>query len=376
MKILIISQPESPHTLSFLKMIKRVYPLACIHLFPSTPFPLSPETKALCDYSYHHSNIPQTIYYQAYWDDVIAKPLSEHSGDANQLCEVIKKYRPDFVHVNAMQDAGYLLNKAFEHGLAKDFKLVYSIWGVDIHAFMHNPSHRDRIIKFLRYVDLIVPESSRELNLAKKMGYLGKFTENVEATLTTYDQILSSLPVSANKENLIFVKSAYQAQRTNNGVFLRALANCLDLLKNWQVVLTNPSLEDYKNLQMLVSENRVKIKIFLNHLPRKVFLEILSRSRYMAAINLSDGVSNTFLECCGSMTYPILSINASMEDWYNPLIKNVMQLDPYDVSDATCLLRDLFNNQSRLEQSVQYNKTLLQRYTEDRVNNIVSQFYR
>ena len=153
MKILIISQPDSPHTLSFLRMIKEVYPDGCIHFFPSSPFGLHPAIASLCDSCYEYS-IPQlkNVYYQAYWDDLVAKPLSSHSGDPKQLKDVITEYQPDFIHVNAMQDAGYLLSAAFELGLDKKFKVIYSIWGLDLHAFMHNPAHYEKTKKFNKVI--------------------------------------------------------------------------------------------------------------------------------------------------------------------------------------------------------------------------------
>jgi hypothetical protein len=379
MKILVIGQPDSPHTLSFLQMVKQVHPDGCINLFPSSPFGLNSAIASLCDHCYEYLN-PQLkyVYHQAYWDDLIAKPLSAHSGEPKQLMDIITEYQPDFVHVNAMQDAGYLLSKAFELGLTKKFKLIYSIWGLDIHAFMHNPAHCEQIKKFLSYVDLIVPESSRELELAKNMGYRGKFTDLVEATLVTYEQLLSRLPQTIPaKENLILVKSAFQTQRTNNGVFLKALANCLDLLENWSLIHICPSLEDYKNLQEIAFlQKNFNIEVFTSYVPHQLFLELLSRAKYMTAINISDGVSNTFLESCAAMTYPILSSRASMEDWYSSAHNNVIQLDPYNVIEATKSLRQKFSDHTQWELSVKYNKAQLERYSDDKVKKIVKQFYR
>jgi len=380
MKILVIGQPDSPHNVSFLHMIREVYPNSCIHFFPSSPFKYNPGIKALSDHCYEHSNTNlKNVYYQAYWEDLTAKPLSIHSGEPKQLKDVISEYQPDFVHVNAMQDAGYLLSKAFELGLNKKFKVIYSVWGLDINTFMHNPMHAKEIKQFLSYVDLIIPEASREINLAKNMGYQGEFSEIVEATLVTYERLLSRLPQKLPmKENLILIKSSYQASRTSSGVFLKAIANCvsLDLLENWSILLISPSLEDYKNLQNIISlKKNITINISHSFMPHLIFQENLSRAKYMAAINISDGVPNTFLESCAAMTYPILSTRASMEDWYNPDYNNLIQVEPYDVIEATLSLHKLFSNQDQWKLSVNYNKIQLERYAEVRVREVVRQFY-
>ena len=379
-KILVIGQPDSPHNVSFLRMIREVYPNSYIHFFPSSPFEYNPAIKALSIQCYEHSNTNlKYVYSQAYWEDLAAKPLSIHSGEPKQLKDIISEYQPDFVHVNAMQDAGYLLSKVFELGLNKKFKLIYSIWGLDINTFMHNPLHAQEIRKFLSYVDLIVPESSREINLAKNMGYQGKFCDIVEATLVTYEQLHSRLPQKLPiKENLILIKSAYQASRTSNGVFLKAIANCvsLGLLENWSILIICPSLEDYKNLNDINSlKKNIAINVFNSFISHEIFQEKLSRAKYIANINISDGVPNTFLESCAAMTYPILSTRASMEDWYNPEFSNLVQLDPYDVIEATLSLHKLFSNYDQWELSVNYNKIQLERYSEDRVKKTVRQFY-
>ena len=110
-------------------------------------------------------------------------------------------------------------------------------------------------------------------------------------------------------------------------------------------------------------------------MPHLIFQENLSRAKYMAAINISDGVPNTFLESCAAMTYPILSTRASMEDWYNPDYNNLIQVEPYDVIEATLSLHKLFSNQDQWELSVNYNKIQLERYAEVRVREVVRQFY-
>ena len=145
MKILVIGQPDSPHNVSFLYMLKQVYPTCCIHFFPSSPFALNPAIQSLSNHCYEYSNINlKNVYYQAYWDDLLAKPLSVHSGEPQQLKDIISEYEPDFIHVNALQDAGYLLSKE----LANGFVLVgdiccSSIPGNSPFIFSYNPLAND-----------------------------------------------------------------------------------------------------------------------------------------------------------------------------------------------------------------------------------------
>ena len=64
-----------------------------------------------------------------------------------------------------MQDAGYLLLSAFSIGVLKTFKLIYSIWGLDLHYYKADPNHKIYIINFLKFVDFILPQFKIPLGL-------------------------------------------------------------------------------------------------------------------------------------------------------------------------------------------------------------------
>jgi hypothetical protein len=300
------------------------------------------------------------------------KPLSKYSGNVDLLASTINELKPNFINVNAIQDSGYLLLEAIKGGRIthKGYVCNLFVWGNDLFYFQHHPLHRTKISEFLQVVDNIIPESSREYPIAHKLGFRGKFYPPVEATLVTFEELIRPFEATqVQKENLIVVKSAYQSGRTLNGVALRALSNLSDLLSNWSIFLISPTLEDWRNLLGGSDHTVLNVSASSEHLSKSDFLGLLKRAKVFISLNLSDGVSNSFLECCASRTYPILSNSSCIVDWGKGA---ALQLDPYDVAGAERLLRDLFGDSPKaIENLVTQNYTSLKRYSEDEVDRIV-----
>ena len=370
MRVLTIGQPDSSHSVSFIRRLRENYPEAKFWFFASSPFSFAPELSDLCD-KLIRSEIP-AVYYQAYWEDMYRSPLSRFSGSVALLSSTIDEFKPDFINVNAIQDAGYLLLDSINQGkLAhRNFVCNLFVWGNDLFYFQHHPLHRQKICEFLQYVDNLIPESSREHPLAYRLGFRGRTFPPVEATLVTFEELTRSFAsVQVQKENLILVKSAYQSGRTLNGVALRALSNLSDLLKNWSVVLISPSLEDWRCLLGPSGDPAINVRWSSGHLSKQDFLQFLNAAKVFVSLNLSDGVSNSFLECCAARTYPILSNSSCIVDWGS---ESALQLDPYDAPRGEEQLRDFFVNiEGKVDGLVAKNFVSLKRYSADEVNKIV-----
>lgn len=373
MRILTIGQPDSPHNVSFLKKIRDNFPDANICFFASSPFSFHPGIKQYCDKLIQSEG--RSIYYQSYWDDMFKKPLSEYSGSPDLLVKTINDFKPDFININAIQDAGYLFLAASQNVdlKYKSFQTNLFVWGNDLFYFRHHPLHKQRISEVLSVVNNLIPESSREAKLAWGLGFKGKILPPIEATLVTFEHLTGNFKGDVkNKENLIVIKSSFQSGRSLNGVALRALGSCAKFLNGWQLFLITPSLEDWRNLEKCVESGVFNILASTKHLVKHEFDTLLQRAKFLISLNLSDGVSNTFLECCASHTYPILSTSACNIDWGE---FSAIRLDPYDINAAEAKFIEIFTNLDRIEQYTVQNFDSLKRYTNRRVNESIQKFF-
>ena len=367
MKILILGQPNSQHNVNFVRRLRTVYPLAIIGFFPSSPAAYHPELQDSCDILFS-KNDGKLIPMDLYWLDVFEKPLSRFSGSPQYLAQTIDEFQPTFIQINCIQDAGYLLDAALTlpHSW-NSFRVNLCIWGNDLFF------HREKIISFLKRVDLIIPESSREINLAASLGYCGQFTCPVEATLVTFEDLVRFFPdAQKNKRNLILIKGAAQPNRNSSGALIQALSNLRGLLSGYEICILSPSTEDFKNLQLFTGNDSVSVQYIPNYVNQDHFYKLLAEAKFIFSTNYSDGVPNTFLEACAAFTYPVLSSSASMEDWSE---SNVTLLNVYDVRGAEEKLHKLFINEELIKKAVISNYVSLMRYKEDRVNMIVKSFY-
>jgi hypothetical protein len=372
MKILTIGQPDSPHTESFLRRIKIVFPDCKSYFFASSPFNFKSELSSYADELIRSPAAP--IYYQAYWQDLFVNPLSRFSGNPADLVDVINKFTPDFININAIQDAGYLLLEALrdQNLTHKSFVVNLFVWGNDLYYFRHHPRHKEKITQVLEIVDNLIPESSREVKLAWDLGFKGRVHPPLEATLVTFEELSEKFASPKQKSQKIVVKSSFQSSRTLNAVALRALAQCSDLLAGWEIVLIAPSLEDWRNLQPLMDKRIVSISASTGYLSKENFYSLLSESRLMISLNVSDGVSNSFLECCAARTYPVLSTSACILDWGQ---NAAAILDPYDVVGAIESIRNVLLDTEKMAIFTQSNYDRLKRYESNHVNAAVRQIY-
>jgi hypothetical protein len=306
---------------------------------------------------------------------MFTNPLSRFSGNPTDLVNAINELSPDFININAIQDAGYLLFEALRNINLKhrSFAVNLFVWGNDLFYFRHHPGHKEKICSVLGIVDNLIPESSREVQLAWDLGFRGRIHPPVEATLVTFEELSEKFSNSINdKSNKIVVKSSFQSNRTLNAVALRALGYCADLLKGWELVLIAPSLEDWRNLQPLLDQKTVVISASTGHLTKESFYSLLNESRLMISLNVSDGVSNTFLECCASRTYPILSSSACILDWGEGA---ATILDPYDIESAKASVRNVLLDPEKLTLFTQTNHENLKRYHSRHVNAAVKRIF-
>jgi hypothetical protein len=186
-------------------------------------------------------------------------------------------------------------------------------------------------------------------------------TGETTATLVTFEELNGLSPgLNLKKDNLIVIKSAFQAGRTSNAVALRALARLACKLSGWEIFLISPSLEDWRNLLGTSGGSTLNIKVSQGFLKKEEFSSLLKRAKFFISLNYSDGVSNSFLECCAAHTYPVLSTSACVIDWGADA---ALQLDPYDTVAAERLLEDLFTfRMDEVDALVKRNFESLRRY--------------
>ena len=373
-RILVVSQPDSIHTERFVDGLRQRNPDIELFLYPSSPFPFRQKLSSLCDALIKHPNGTSQIDGSIYYRHIMKNPMSALSGKSEHLVAAIQQLQPDFVHVNCIQDGGYILNQAIKALPTKwNFQISLSVWGNDLFRYVGNPAHEPLIAEFLQVVDVLVPESFRDISLAKKFGFNGRTTEVVQATLTS-DVLLKSFFDTDRKpkDNQILIRATDDGDRAANAVAILGLLENIDWLVDKKIIYCGTVPDEMRLLAPLRKNNSIDFE-HIDALPQDKFFRLLENTSIFISLTLSDGLPNTFLECCASQTYPIFSTCSAVSEWLED--RNLIAIDPYDKHDASKKLRQLLSGQINITAAIEQNFNSLSKYNEDHINQVISDLF-
>jgi hypothetical protein len=374
-RVLIISQPDSIHTERFVGALRQRNPDIELFLYPSNPFPFRQKLSQLCDALVKHPDGTSQITGSIYYRHILFNPMSALSGKFEHLAATIQQLQPDFVHVNCIQDGGYILNQALKALPTKwNFQISLSVWGNDLFRYVGNPRHEPLIAEFLQVVDVLVPESLRDISLAKKFGFKGRTTEVVQATLTS-DVLLKSFFDNTRKpkNHQILIRATDDGDRAANAVAILGLLENVDWLADKKIIYCGSVIDELRLLAPLRKNDSIDFE-HIDALPQDKFFRLLENTSIFISLTLSDGLPNTFLECCASQTYPIFSTCSAVSEWLED--RNLIAIDPYDKHDASKKLRQLLSWQINITAAIERNFNLLSKYNEDHINQVISDLFR
>ena len=373
-RVLVISQPDSIHTERFVGALRQRNPDIEIFLYPSNPFPFRQKLSSLCDALVKHPDGTSQITGSIYYRHILFNPMSALSGKFEHLAATIQQLQPDFVHVNCIQDGGYILNQALKALPTKwNFQISLSVWGNDLFRYVGNPRHEPLIAEFLKVVDVLVPESLRDISLAKKFGFKGRTTEVVQATLTS-DVLLKSFFDNTRKpkNHQILIRAADDGDRAANAVAILGLLENIDWLADKKIIYCGSVIDELRLLAPLRKNDSIDFE-HINALPQDKFFRLLENTSIFISLTLSDGLPNTFLECCASQTYPIFSTCSTVSEWLED--SNLITIDPYDKHDASKKLRRLLSGQINITAAIEQNFNLLSNYNEDHIDQVITDLF-
>lgn len=368
-RVLVIGQPDSIHTERFVGALRQRNPDIELFLYPSNPFPFRQKLSSLCDALVKHPDGTSQITGSIYYRHISFNPMSALSGKFEHLAALIQQFQPDFIHVNCIQDGGYILNQALKALPTKwNFQISLSVWGNDLFRYVGNPMHEPLIAEFLQVVDVLVPESLRDISLAKKFGFKGRTTEVVQATLTS-DVLLKSFFDNTRKpkNNQILIRAADDGDRAANAVAILGLLENIDWLVDKKIIYCGSVVDEMRLLAPLWKNDSIDFE-HIGVLPQDKFFRLLEDTSIFISLTLSDGLPNTFLECCASQTYPIFSTCSTVSEWL--IDENLIAIDPYDKHDASKKLQQLLSGKINITAAIEQNFNLLSRYSEDHIDQV------
>ncbi|NBU23642.1 MAG: glycosyltransferase, partial [Actinobacteria bacterium] len=226
-----------------------------------------------------------------------------------------KSYGPDLVHALELQNAGYVTLKAFE-SRAHDFKIMVTNWGSDIFWFQRFPKHREKLVKLLSLADYYSAECTRDIGLAKNLGFKGVSRPVIPNAggFSEADLAIDLGDVQGRKKIAI---KGYQGWVGRAVTALDSIALLSDQLEGFELVIYSANLKTIRHAKKLEKTTGLKFTIHpKGALTHKQVLELFRQSRVYVGLSESDGISTSLLEAMAMGAIPVQTATACCDEWF------------------------------------------------------------
>ena len=271
------------------------------------------------------------------------------------LLNVIKTIQPDIIHTMETQKAGYLGSEAGHHFKKK---WIHSTWGVDLHYFQNFTEHKDKLIRLFSKIDVLVSEGVRDIDIAKNLGYKGKWIVIPSVgggfDFTLFDSVDSKIPPSSRKKILL---KGYEGNERLASNALAALRSIKEKLGDYEVIIYSCGKNLRPIIDVILQKKEFSLKI-VEHLKYSEILKLVAESRVSITNNLSDGVPNTMLEAMALGAFPIQSNTAITDGWIEGG-KNGFLTIPTDVANIANAIVNTLNDDQLVDNAAIFNKILV-----------------
>jgi glycosyltransferase involved in cell wall biosynthesis len=230
------------------------------------------------------------------------------------VARTARKVKATHIHAMELNHAGQISTKALKHLDDLGPKVLSTVWGSDIFWFGKFAKHQGYLTEILKGTDLLISECARDFELAKDLGFNGKF-EKSESLFGFADSQIQIEQTLTSQRNLILIKG-YESFVGRASIALRAVEALSEELKQFEIHVYSTTWKTRKLIKKYNSTADRKITYYKkNTLSSSQMLELFERARVHIGISLSDGVPASLLESMVTGAFPIQTNTACCDGW-------------------------------------------------------------
>jgi glycosyltransferase involved in cell wall biosynthesis len=319
-----------------------------LHLFPSVDQGITHSQLRGVDIHHsfyvHHEKIPTVRFHGIpvptrgmAWKGIGLQRLIDADYRVHQLNRLIKKIQPDIIQSLEFQAGGYLTHKAKMNYSGTFPPWIATNWGSDIYFFRRDKDHERKIRELLEACDYYSSECQRDIVLAEKMGFRGRYLPVIPngggydvRAMRAYSQ------EGRPSDRRIVIVKGYQGWAGRALVALEAVESCAELLQGYEVVVYSGTSPEVKTkVQNLQEKSGIQISL-IPQVSHEELMKLFGRSRIYIGLSISDGISTSLLESMIMGTFPIQSDTACADEWISDGISGfiVPAEDPETIATA------------------------------------------
>ena len=337
-----------------------------MEVFRSSPIPYSDALQEIA--KCHESGNIFPDRHDAYWEEMLLKPVTTYSSKTSLLAELLRKETYDFIHVLGMQEGAYLLRKALEepNTTTKGAKVIYSLWGNDIYYFWHFPEHREEIIKALPLCDRLHADAERDTHLARQIGYKGEMLPVCSAITSAIglqnDVTIYAPTIPAPSQRTKILIRGTNIVRGRGVLAIEAFQRLpASLKKKFTLSLINTSPMDMAAAYRVTDCAGITAMTGFSNFD--TVLKLLSESRCTVSLNTTDGTPQFFWEAAATHCYPIFSKDTGLGVHFSKEngMPNMILIDPNDIHQITQAIELALTSDALVDTIAPLNQALLHR---------------
>lgn len=244
----------------------------------------------------------------------------------------IRKFQPHVVHLFETQHSGYAMASAGKKGnLQQGFKTVLTLFGSDLYWFSRLSSHKSRLKITLDLVDYIHFECKRDIDLARSLGFDGRFLGPYPASgvITSY---IGANGKNSDERNLILAKG-YTSPFGQGDIILKSF------IRLWRQGSTNANRFIFYSASFRLRISALIARLWFG-LPVTAYAKfklssdqmalLMGQARVHVGVSKSDGIPAAFVEALAMGARPIQSSTACISDLGLPggSFDSVADVDP------------------------------------------------
>lgn len=296
---------------------------------------------------------------------------------SRRLAALLRNESFDLVHLLETQHAGYLYASTARFPKPKT-PVLLSLWGSDLNWFGKFEGHKRRIIEILRLVDLLLIECQRDVELAKKFGYVGVVSDPIPASGGLGVRLESSergaFPQPSTRRALVI--KGYTGFVGKARVAARVVSRLRRELVSYEIHFYSVSFLMSLGLHVLRLRTGLKLRIHRKKtLSHEEMLAMFRSARVSLSLSLSDGLPGSMREAAWTGAFPIESKGSCVCEW-TPADSGVMVVDPLNEDEVATALRRALNDDELVDRAVEINRNFVRRLVDEDVRELSLRQYR
>jgi hypothetical protein len=250
----------------------------------------------------------------------------------------IRRFAPDFVHVNELQNAGYATRRAYQLLKKSDRPpLLITNYGSELVWFQKYGSHQRRLRALLAISKGFSAECKRDYDLARQLGFKG-----INFPLMPVAGGMAPPEIFSESRTIIAIKG-YQNKWGRALTVLSALEKNAALFGGFEFQIFSANQSVIRRVKLLSRSSGLRMTVHgKGKLSHGELMSTFSRSIAYVGFSMSDGISTSMLEAMANGAIPIQTCTSCADEWVEHT-KTGYILEPTDSQGLIDALKDIIS---------------------------------